>query len=105
MTLIYVVTFFGGHDMWKFKIPILGWHMSEGFEVVCYGKYTKYARIVISLLNIFIYYIVITYKCNIKPVVNLLVIYRCGTHSLKLTFLITDKIDYSLNILVRCSVM
>jgi hypothetical protein len=37
--------------MWKFKIPILGWHMSEGFEVVCYGKYTKYARIVISLLN------------------------------------------------------
>lgn len=41
MTLIYVITFFGGHDMWKFKIPILGWNMSEGFEVVCYGMYNK----------------------------------------------------------------
>lgn len=39
MTLIYVITFFGGHDMWKFKIPILGWNMSEGFEVVCYAGF------------------------------------------------------------------
>ena len=41
---------------------------------------TKYANIFTQSCYLFI---VITYKYYIKPVVNLLIIYRCTAHSLK----------------------
>ncbi|XP_071162791.1 ethanolaminephosphotransferase 1-like [Mytilus edulis] len=36
LTFIYLLTFLGGHDMWKFKVPIVDMQMSNVFEIVCY---------------------------------------------------------------------
>lgn len=38
MTGVYLLTFVGGHDLWKFKFPVIDMYCSEVIEVVMYGE-------------------------------------------------------------------
>ena len=40
LTGVYLITFFGGYDLWKFSI--LGFPSSELFEAVMHGKFFKH---------------------------------------------------------------
>ena len=39
MTVVYLITFVGGHNFWKFTVPILGVSPAEMFELSLYGMY------------------------------------------------------------------
>ena len=43
LTGVYLITFFGGYDLWKFSI--LGFPSSELFEAVMHGKFFKHIAI------------------------------------------------------------
>jgi len=38
MTVVYFMTYFGGHNMWKFELPII--HVPSGrlFELIMHGQ-------------------------------------------------------------------
>uniref|UniRef100_A0A0B7B1W3 Selenoprotein I n=1 Tax=Arion vulgaris TaxID=1028688 RepID=A0A0B7B1W3_9EUPU len=36
MTVVYLITFYGGHDIWKFQLPIVNWSAAETFEISLY---------------------------------------------------------------------
>lgn len=38
MTGVYLVTFLGGHNMWKFKFPVVDMNCSEVIEILMYGE-------------------------------------------------------------------
>lgn len=38
MTGVYLLTFVGGHDLWKFKFPVIDMYCSEVIEIVMYGE-------------------------------------------------------------------
>ncbi|XP_059160717.1 ethanolaminephosphotransferase 1-like [Physella acuta] len=36
MVIVYLITFFGGHDVWKFRLPLVNWSPAETFEICLY---------------------------------------------------------------------
>ncbi|BFZ16875.1 hypothetical protein BsWGS_19914 [Bradybaena similaris] len=39
MTFVFLITFYGGHDIWKFRIPIFYWSAAETFEIILYAGF------------------------------------------------------------------
>ncbi|XP_012944001.1 ethanolaminephosphotransferase 1 [Aplysia californica] len=39
MTIVYLITFVGGHDIWKFTLPIVNWSPAELFEISLYAGF------------------------------------------------------------------
>lgn len=42
MSVIYLMTFIGGYEMWKNNIPLTSIPSSEGFEILVYGEYLNF---------------------------------------------------------------
>ena len=37
MTVVYLITYIFGYEMWKFTLPIVNLTAAESFELLCYG--------------------------------------------------------------------